>query len=145
MTLDQVVEDIVNDRILPQSAMLNENMNGDGNGNDENNMYYNTSMSARLCMQTPFGEGRVERETVYEGNKFVFLKLSWERAYINEKEVRNTRISLSPPPEIYQNFNNNNSSSNKVLHAQIDHCHRRHYLLRLVMSVTTIRDYRHHD
>ena len=113
MTLDQVVEDIVNDRILPQSAMLNENMNGDGNDNGENNMYYNTSMSARLCMQTPFGEGRVERETVYEGNKFYVLKLSWGRAYINEKEVRNTRISLSPPPEIYQNFNNNNSSSNQ--------------------------------
>ena len=41
------------------------------------------------------------------------MKLSWGRAYINEKEVRNTRISLSPPPEIYQNFNNNNSSSNQ--------------------------------
>ena len=81
-------------------------------GNNSDNIYYNSNMSARLCMQTPFGEGCVERETIYEGKKFFVLKLRWGRAYINEKEIQNTRISLSPPPEIYTHFVNNGSSNN---------------------------------
>ena len=73
--LDAVVDDIVNDRIVPDTQSNLEvteerpdiDLLESGTQNSLGNMYYNTDMGASLCMQTPFGEGRVERETICRG------------------------------------------------------------------------------
>ena len=120
--LDAVVDDIVNDRIVPDTQSnleVTEERPGidlleSGTQSSLGNMYYNNDMGASLCMQTPFGEGRVERETMYEGSKFYVIQLKWGKAFLHEKEVHATRISLSPPPEIFDNFRNASNQPNRL-------------------------------
>ena len=73
-------------------------------GNNENNFDNrsdNNIISEVLFMKTLFGEGIVEKVTVYEGNKSYVIKLNWGIVYINENEVGNT------PDDLYYIKNSN--------------------------------------